>query len=117
MVQSEHTTLIYNCPNKILLNDTYESHYSFDLRFDDDTEEFFIAQEEWIFYPYLIMRLASNVDWGHKTTFFIAEDWDNPGYRWHMNLTPEEFAEAFPNFNPKEFDLIKPKLEVFSTFA
>lgn len=117
--QSVHTDLIYSCLNTD--DDENKYHYAAHYRRDicQYTQRFkglVVTQEDFQFGNYLIIKVW---DWYAMSpeNYFLAEEWENPGWRWSFELSHSEFIDLFPSFNPANINAIKNKLDLFHTFS
>ena len=104
---SQHTDLIYHCKDS-------PNHYTVHVRQIDD--HLVKAQEDFQYGNYIILKVW-DIYTNQVENYFVAEEWEQPGWRWHFEWTSKEFDEAFPNFNPKDIQTINNKFEILSTFS
>jgi len=107
---SDYTKFIYNCKKKHILKEHYSCHIS------NIKGALVISQEDFIFKHFDIIKHYPS--YGESDfAYFIGSNYQPPGkYRWYLTFNKKQFDDLFPNFNPKEYDVILNKLEILDTF-
>lgn len=113
LIISKYTDLIYHCHNmKDPNKEPY--HYSCHVRQVEDT--LVKSQEDFQYDNYIILKVI-DIWTSQPENYLVAEDWENHGWRWVFEWSPEEFDKFFPDFNPKDLDTIYNKFNILNTFS